>query len=219
MTREKCSRTEWANLFRSLGWFWDDDFIESSQRCRAIEGAVQIQVRAEFAVHTKAALAILAKWVVLRRRKRAHHSAGNALRLSEMLLHGREYRKSLLPTMGACCQHTLTGSTDVLWEMRVPERFAGEAQSFAADGCTPEYDGDASGALRRPEMLKGPIHLCRFRRVFDVGHGEKLRVGHEERSNGGASSQQWQSSSASVRGHETEIHAHPRDAAETGHGG
>ena len=83
----------------------------------------------------------------------AHHSAGNALRLSEMLLHGREYRKSLLPTMGACCQHTLRGSTDVQWEMRVPERFAGEAQSFAADGCTPEYDGDAFDALRRPEML------------------------------------------------------------------
>ena len=69
------SGTEWAKLFRSLGWFWDDVFTESRQRCRAIEGAVQIQVRAEFAVQTKAALAILVQWVVLRHRKRARTTA------------------------------------------------------------------------------------------------------------------------------------------------
>ena len=68
----KRSRTEWANLFRSRVWFWDDVFTESSQRCRAIEGAVQIQV---FAVQTKAALAILVQWVVLRHRKRARTTA------------------------------------------------------------------------------------------------------------------------------------------------
>ena len=49
--------------------------------------------------------------------------------------------------------------------------------------------------------------FVKLRRVFFVGHGERLRVGHEEGSNGATSSQQWQSSSASVRGHETEIHA------------
>ena len=176
--------TEWANLFRSVVWFWDDVFIESSQRCRAIEGAVQIQVRAEFAVQTKAALAILVQWVVLRPRKSAHHSAGHDLRLSKMLLHGQEYRKSFFLTMGARCQHTLPDSTDVQREMRVPERFAGEAQSRAADGGTHEYHGDACDALRRPEMLGGPLHLCGLRRVFVVGHGERLRVGTEERSNG-----------------------------------
>ena len=103
--------------------------------------------------------------------------------------------------------------------MRVPERLTGEAQSQAADGGTPEYHGDACDALRRREMLGGPLHRCRLRRIFVVGHGERLRVGHEERSNGATSSQQWQRSLASWRGHETEIHAHPRDAAETGHGG
>ena len=71
----KRSRSEWAILFRSLGWFWDDVFIECSERCRAIEGAVQIQVRAEFAVQRKAALAILVQWVVLRHRKRARTTA------------------------------------------------------------------------------------------------------------------------------------------------
>ena len=141
-----------------------------------------------------------------------------AVWLSEMLLHGREYRKSFLPTMGARCHDTLPDSTDVQREMRVPELFVGEARSLAADGGTPEYHGDACDALRRPELLGGPLHICKLRRVFVV-HGERLRVGHEERSNGATSSQQWQSSSASVREHETEIHAHPRDAAETGHGG
>ena len=67
--------TEWAKLFRSRGWFWDDVFVESSQRCRATEGAVKIQVRAEFAVQTKAALAILVQGVVLRHRKRARATA------------------------------------------------------------------------------------------------------------------------------------------------
>ena len=62
-------------LFRSVGWFWDDVSIESSQRCRATEGAVQNQVRAEFAVQTKVALAILVQWVVLRHRKRARTTA------------------------------------------------------------------------------------------------------------------------------------------------
>ena len=214
----KRSRTEWANLFRSLGWFWDDVFTECSQRCRAVEGAIQIQVRAEFAVQTKAALAILVQWVVLRHRNRARTTARAMLcGFLKMLLHGREYRKSFLPTMGARCQHTLPDSTDVQGEMRVPERFVGEARSLAADGGTPEYHGDACDAPRRPEMLGGPLHICELRRVFVVGHGERLCVGHEERSNGATSSQQWQSSSASVRGHETEIHAHPRDAAETGH--
>ena len=152
-------------------------------------------------------------------RKCSGHAAGHALRLSEMLLHGREYRKFFLPTVGARCQHTLPDSTDAQREMRVPGRFAGEAQALAADGGTPEYYGDACDALQRLEMLGGPLHLSRLRRVFVVGHGERLRFGHEGKSNGAASSQQWQSSSASVRGHETEIHAHPRDAAETGHGG
>ena len=45
--------------------------IESSQRCRATDIAVKIQVRTEFALQTKAALAILVQWVVLRREKRA----------------------------------------------------------------------------------------------------------------------------------------------------
>ena len=59
-----------------------------------------------------------------------------------MLLHGREYRKSILPTMGARCQHTLPDRTDVRREMRVNDSL-GEAQPLAVDGGTPEYHGDA----------------------------------------------------------------------------
>ena len=55
------------------GWFWDDVFMESATV--PTEGAVKIQVRAEFTVQTKAALAIPMQWVVVRHRKRARGTA------------------------------------------------------------------------------------------------------------------------------------------------
>ena len=58
----------------------------------------------------------------------ACHSATHTLRLSEMLSMGQEYRMSFLSSMGARCEHTLPDSTNVQWEMRLPEeRFGGDA--------------------------------------------------------------------------------------------
>ena len=203
-----------------MGEFVPQPWVVLGRRLHREQGAVQIQVRAEFAVQTKAALAILVQWVVLRHRRRARTTARAMLCGFLKCCCTVESIASLSfqPWVLAASTHCQTAPT-CNGRCACLKRFVGEARSLAADRGTPEYHGDACDALRRPEMLGGPLHICKLRRVFVVGRGERLRVGHEERSNGATSSQQWQSSSASVRGHEMEIHAHPRDAAETGHGG
>ena len=194
----KRSRTEWANLFRSLGWFWDDVFIESSQHCRAIEGAVQIQVRAEFAVQTKAALAILVQWVVLRHRKRARTTA----------------RAMLCGILKCCCTvESIACRSFQAWVLA------------ASTHCqtAPTYNGkcaclkDLLARLNRVQQMEAHPKITAMlatlfedreclavRSIFvDLVESlslavERLRVGHEERSNCANSSQQWQSPSAFV---------------------
>ena len=134
-----------AKMFRSIGWFWDDVFIETSQRCRATKGAVKGRVRC-------ADVGCSCNSGTVDRGAPQEESACHSAAAST--------RCQTAPTYNgrcACLNDSLT-KLSRLQPMEAHPNIRAMSRS------------------RRPGMFGGPVRLCRPRRVFVIGHGERLKL-------------------------------------------